>query len=246
MNLIYIFGSVLIVSLASFSGVTILALGEAKIRKYINLFISFAAGALISDVFLHVLPELAEGGHFGQLGFGMLVGILIFFVLERLIHVHHSHRGGDMTESASLTSRYIILLGDGLHNFMDGLAIAAAFQVDMTVGIATAIAVLLHELPHEIGDFAVLLHSGYTAKKALLANFISALTAFLGAGLGIWLGEFGGSTWILALAASSFLYIALSDLLPSLHGKNHKDGQWKDIVMIILGSVCVGLLLFLE
>lgn len=247
MNLLYIFGSVLVVSLASFAGVLSLAWGELRVRKYISLLVSFAAGALLGDVFLHVLPELAEGGHFNQLGFGMLTGILIFFILERLVHVHHHHEEADTQDKSLVSARYLIIFGDGLHNFMDGLAIAAAFQVHFSVGIATTIAVLLHELPHEIGDFAVLLQSGFTAKKALIVNFLSALTAFVGAMVGLFLGEFGGSVWILSLAASSFLYIALSDLLPGLHKSSHsRKGFWKEILMIILGSLSMAVLLFLE
>lgn len=247
MTYIYTFASVLGISLVSLVGVAMLVWEEKRLRKIFPALVSFAAGALLGDVFLHVLPELSESGMSAlKIGASLLVGVWAFFLLERIIHYHHGHEddGGSSAKAAS----YLVLLGDGLHNFLDGLVIAAAFQINVSVGFATTIAVLLHELPQEFGDFAILIRGGFSAKKALFLNFLSALTAVLGAALGLLIGEFGGSSWLLAVAASSFLYISMSDLIPEMHKEIHNHGRrwWMDLLMLVLGGLVMASLLLLE
>ena len=245
----YTFLSVIVISLVSLVGVFILVWGEARLRKFLLALVSFAAGALLGDVFLHILPELIESEVTPvSIGLWLLGGVWLFFALERLIHFHHGHFDGD--EQNVQATRYLILLGDGLHNFLDGLVIAVAFMSSKEVGLATVVAVILHELPQEFGDFAVLLHTGLKAKKALFLNFLSALTALVGAGVGLIVGNLSANTnnTLLILAASSFLYIAMSDLIPQMHKGLHSEKRywWVDLGMMILGGGVMALLLLLE
>ena len=213
---IYSFVSVIIVSLFSFIGVFALSIKEEILRKYIFVFISLAVGALLGDAFIHLIPEAFE--HVGNntlVSILIIVGVLIFFILEKFLHWHHH---GEDTEQIHPVGK-LILFSDGVHNFIDGIIIGVSFLVSVPVGIATTIAVILHEIPQEIGDFAVLLHSGYTKKRALWLNFLSALCSILGMILAFILGEAGEifSLWILPIAAGGFIYVAVADLIPELH-----------------------------
>jgi zinc and cadmium transporter len=146
----------------------------------------------------------------------VLLGILLSFIIEKFVHWHHCHNLGCKHIQPVGT---MMIIGDGVHNMIDGVLIATAYLVDIQLGIATTIAVMLHEIPQEIGDFAVLIHSGFSNKRALIWNFISALTAFLGAFFVLLLQQYsaGIETIFLPLVAGNFLYIAGSDLIPSLH-----------------------------
>lgn len=238
--------SVSLVSLASLIGIFTLSLREQRLRSILQYLVSFSAGVLLGDVFLHLLPEMLEsGGDPTFLGLYILLGIIVFFALERLIRWHHSHTDHDEQAHAAA---YFTLFGDGLHNFIDGVIIAGAFLVDTHVGIVTTLAVLAHEIPHEIGDFAVLIHGGWSVKKALKYNFLSALTAILGAVMVLLVGGNGNLSpgALLALATSSFLYIAMSDLVPELHKELNKRKSVIQFASFILGVILMWLLLFLE
>lgn len=239
--------AVTLISLASLGGASILIWGEKRVKILLPLMLNFAAGALLGDVFLHILPELLENGEDAiKIGQWLLIGVLIFFILEWRIKVHHSHEEDESGHNL-LGARYLILFGDGLHNFIDGLIIAAAFQLDIAVGFATTLAVLFHEIPHELGDFAVLLHSGLKPTRALWLNLLSALTAIVGALVGIFVGNIGGTNIVLALAASSFLYIAMSDLLPEINrGQKHHKGFILSLTTLLLGVAIMAALLKLE
>ncbi len=223
----YIFISVLLVSLVSLTGVFLLSLSKSFLQKMLLYFVSFAVGALFANVFLHILPEMAEIMSDLHAGFALvLLGIVISFLLEKCIHWHHCH---NLDCSCPQPVGTMMLIGDGIHNITDGILIAAAYLVDMELGIATTLAVVLHEIPQEIGDFAVLLHSGWSRGKALLANFVSALTAFLGAIAVLVLHEHVHDIelLLLPLTAGNFLYIAGSDLIPVLH----KESKMKNTVI---------------
>ncbi len=204
--------------------------------------IALAAGTLLGDSFMHLLPEAAHDGFSTQLGMYVLGGFLIMFALESLLHRSHSH-GEHVDEHAHGHVKpfgWTNLAGDALHNFIDGVIIAAAFLVDVHAGIATTVAVLAHEVPTELGDFAVLVRSGMPVKKALLLNFGSALFAFLGAGLVLSFDihiEALEST-VIPLIAGAFIYIAAADLVPELHHHSHR----RDIAVIVIGLL-VGLAL---
>jgi zinc and cadmium transporter len=224
--------SVLIVSLISFVGVFTLSIKVEKLRKVLIYFISFSAGALLGDVFLHLLPEIASDGFTLKISSLVLGGIGIFFVLEKVIHWQHCHM--PITEEHIHPFAYTNLIGDGLHNFIDGMLIVASYLVSIPVGIATTIAVILHEIPQEIGDFGVLIHGGFSKGKALMVNFETALMSVVGAIVALLLSNSvdGLERILVPLTAGAFIYIAGSDLIPELH----KDGNgdfWRGILQLI-------------
>ena len=214
---IYAIISVVIVSLISFVGVFFLALGEEKVKKYVEIFISLAVGALMGDAFIHIIPETFEKFSNKTLASILIIGgIILFLVMEKFLHWHHHE--DDTIEHPIQPAGKLILFTDGFHNLIDGIIIGVSFLVNTPLGIATTLAVVLHEIPQEIGDFAVLIHSGYTAKRALWLNFLSALTAVVGVILALVFGSMAESftLWILPIAAGGFIYIALADLIPEL------------------------------
>jgi len=241
--------SVFIVSLISFIGVFTLSIKVEKLRKFLIYVISFSAGALLGGAFLHLLPEIVEEHGFSlQISLYLILGIVAFFVLEKVIHWKHCHR--NVTEKGHIHAfAYTNLVGDGVHNFLDGVIIAVSYMVSLPVGIATTIAVILHEIPQEIGDFGVLLHGGFSRRKALMLNFASALTAVFGAVITLIVGgSISGLEKILVpIAAGGFIYIAASDLIPELH--KHSDSLKKgllQLIMFLLGIGVMWALLFLE
>src|SRR3989344_4320069 len=187
---IYAFVSVIIVSLISLIGVFSLSIKEEFIKKYIGLFISLAVGALLGDALIHLITETFKNSS-NSVFVSLLIisGILVFFTLEKFLHWHH--HGEDKDEPNIHPTGKLVLFSDGVHNLMDGIAIGISFIVNVPVGIATTIAIILHEIPQEIGDFAVLLHSGYTKKRALWFNFLSALSAVFGVFIAFILGKSG-------------------------------------------------------
>lgn len=214
---IWTIGSILLVSISSFVGVFLLSLSERILKKILLSLVSFAAGALLGSAFLHLLPEIVEQSANVRLPFILvLVGMLLSFLIERFLHFHHCHQleCSDHVHPAGT----VMLIGDSVHNLLDGILIATSYLVSVPVGIATTVAVLLHEIPQEIGDFAILLHSGYTKRRALFLNFLSALTAFIGAVLVLFLdqGVAHLEAYLLPIAVGNFIYIAESDLLPEL------------------------------
>lgn len=245
----YIFGSVLLVSLVSFIGVFSLALKEDVLKKYIGFFISLAVGALLGDAFIHIIPEsISEASNTTSVSILIIAGIISFFTMEKFLHWHHHGEEDDVKEVHPVGK--LVLVSDGVHNFIDGIIIGASFLVNIPLGIATTLAVILHEIPQEIGDFAVLIHAGFAKRKALWLNFASALLAILGAVLVIFLGSFAQSSidWLLPFASGGFIYIAVADLIPELH-KQNQNGLRSSIGQIIalsIGVVAMVLLTFIE
>ncbi len=230
-------GTVILVSLVSFVGILIFSTSEQIIRKSLQYFVSLSAGVLFGDVFLHILPELSEGdGISVTTNLILLGGILVSFVIEKIIHWHHCHVLPSADHHHPVGA--LTLFGDGIHNFVDGALIAGAFLVSPTIGYAAAIAIALHEIPQEISDFALLIYSGYSRKAALLWNFISALASLAGAALV--LGLQGAipdlSMYLLAFAGGNFLYIAGADLIPELH----KETRLRCALLQLL-CICAGI-----
>src|SRR3989344_8782723 len=190
----YIILSVIIVSLVSVIGVTALAFNKRFIEKIMLILVSLSAGTLFGDAFLHLLPEAVEKSGFTlTISLTLLAGVVAFFTIEKLIHWNHcpvpvnnhKHTKSHYSHIAPLN-----IIGDAVHNFMDGLIIAGSYMVSIPVGIATTIAVILHEIPQEMADFGVLLYSGLSKTKAIILNLLSALTAIIGAVIGIILSSF--------------------------------------------------------
>src|SRR3989344_2714774 len=245
---LYSLASVLIVSVISLVGVITLSINVEKLRKLLIYLVSFAAGALLGDAFIHLLPEAVEEAGFGvAISLYVLFGIGFSFLIEKVVHWHHFHYPLD--EGHVHPFAIMNLVGDLVHNFIDGIIIAASYMVNIPVGIATTIAVILHEIPQEISDFGVLLHGGFTKAKALFYNFLTALTAVLGAIAALLIGSRieGITISLAAFAAGAFIYIAGSDLIPELHkGKFDWKSSLMQFVAIVLGVLVMYTLLFLE
>ncbi len=241
--------SVFLVSAISLIGIFTLSIKTNKLKKALIYIISFSAGALFGDAFLHLLPEVVERTGFTlKISLSVLFGIILFFSLEKIIHWRHCHR--NVLEENHIHSFAIMnLIGDALHNFIDGIIIAASYIISVPAGIATTIAVGLHEIPQEIGDFGVLIHGGFSKTKALMMNFASALFAVLGAIMTFILQSYSSSLaeLLIPIAAGGFIYIAGSDLIPELHKDSDKlTKSFLQLIAFLLGIMIMILLLFLE
>lgn len=241
----YTITSVLIVSLLSLIGIFTLILSREKLKQLTLFLVSLSAGALLGDSFLHLIPEAVAKNN-GQLNIWLwlLAGILTFFILEKVVHWRHCHLL--TTESHPHPVGMMNLIGGGLHNFIDGMIIAGSYLIDFNLGLATTIAVVSHEIPRELGDFAILIYAGYTKFKALFYNFISAAISIIGA---IFALAIGGrienfSAFIVPFTAGGFIYIATSDLFPELKKDNDKLYQaFFQLASIIIG---IGIMLVLK
>lgn len=245
---LYSLASVAIVSLVSLIGIFTISIKEESLRKHIFLLVSLAVGGLLGDAIIHLIPEAFEmSDNTTMVSLAIIGGIVIFFVLEKVLHWHHHAAGEHNEETIHLTGK-MILISDGTHNFIDGLIIGGSFLVSTEVGIATTIAVILHEIPQEIGDFGVLLHSGYTKAKALWFNFLSALTSVAGVFVALSLADTGQtlSMWLLPIAAGGFIYIAMSDLIPELHKTKGLKHSALQLIAVIIGVLAMVMLLGLE
>lgn len=242
---LYTFLSVSLVSLISLIGVFTLGINQERLQRVLFYLVSFSAGALLGDVFIHILPELMHGEAAVQNGAYILAGIMLFFVLERVLMWHHSHGSHEEGVHAVV---YLSIIGDALHNFLDGVAIAAAFLISLPIGIATATAVIFHEIPQEIGQFAILIHGGWSRSKALLYNFASALTAILGAFLVLVFSQSvtEAPSLLLGIGAASFIYVAMSDLIPELQKESHLPRFALQLLCMVAGIGIMALLRMFE
>ena len=242
---LYTLGSVALVSGMSLVGILTLGLNNDRLKSILFYLISFSAGALLGDVFIHVIPEMAEIGFGAREGIYFIIGILIFFVLERFILWHHSH---DDHEEKIHSVVYLTMAGDSLHNFIDGIVIAASFLVSPVLGMASTLAVIFHEIPQEIGQYAILIHGGWSRGKALWYNFLSALTSVLGAVVVLLFAKNleGPPVFLLAFAGASFVYIAMSDLIPELHKEVGLKRSINQFIWFIIGIGLMATLLYLE
>ncbi|MBI2595539.1 ZIP family metal transporter [Candidatus Daviesbacteria bacterium] len=241
--LAYIIIFTLVGSVVSLVGGILLLIKQKFALSVSHYLSSFAAGALLSAAFFDLLPEAIK--HMEELKVDMnlplwmLFGILAFFLLERFIHHHHNHAGTPKEEKKSIIP--LVVIGDTLHNFTDGMAIAATFLISIPLGIVTSLAVAAHEIPQEIGDFGLLLNKGLERKKVLLINLFSSLAALAGAVL-VYLYQASFEKLlpvILALTAGFFTYIALANLIPEIHNQDDQKMAFWETVMLLLGVVVV-------
>lgn len=231
----------------SLIGAATLALSKKTLNRILLYLVSFSAGALLADALLHMLPEAAETLGFNtQMALYILIGIVFSFVIEKFIQWRHCHLGNSHEHPHPFV--YMNLIGDAVHNFIDGLIIMGSYVVSIPVGIATTLAVIFHEIPQEIGDFGVLLHGGFTKKKAILFNFFTAGTAIIGGIVGYFLTNaiLNFTTLLLPIAAGHFIYIAGTDLLPELHKEVRAEKSVLQLVSILLGIAVMLMLLLLE
>lgn len=231
-ELAYIFLATFIVSLISFVGVVTLALNDKILNKILLILIGLSAGALMGGAFLHLLPEAVEKSTGLNVYLFVLVGFILFFLIEKVLHWRHCHKG----ECDVHTFHYMNLVGDSIHNFIDGLIMAASFVVSIPLGITTTIAIATHEIPQEIGDFGVLLYGGFSKKRAIMLNFVVALTAVLGGIVGYFVSRFVENivVFILPFAAGGFIYIAATDLVPEIR----KELDMKKYMATLFVFIC--------
>lgn len=244
--------------LSVFAAGGFLLLPERRRQSLLPHGISFAIGALLTGAFCGLIPhafQVAGINEISQLSATILGGILLFFILEKLLvwrHCHsdtcvahgedsHNHGIGHQSKPGPTPAGAFIILGDSIHNFVDGVLIAAAFITDVQLGIVTSLAVAAHEIPQEVGDFAILLHSGYSRGKALLYNVLSSMATVVGGVLAYFGLEHlqGILPYLLSLAASSFIYIAVADLIPSLHQKTDSKSSLQQIALILAGVALI-------
>jgi len=239
--------SVAVVSVLSLVGIFTLILNKDRLNKLLLFFVSFSAGALFGGAFFHLLPEAVEQHGFGlQVSLYLILGILIFFVLEKFIYWRHCHIPTSKQHPHPVA--FMNVVGDGLHNLIDGMVIAGSYLVSPALGIATTTAVVLHEIPQEIGDFGVLLHAGLSRAKALFFNFLSALMAFVGVIISLLIGanSEGYLLFLLPITAGGFIYIAGSDLIPELHKESAVSKSFMQFVFLVLGVLVMAGLKFLH
>lgn len=227
--------STVFVSLLSFIGVFLLSFQQDKLKKILILLMCFAVGVLLGNSFFHLLPESYFHIHeTSYVAWACIGGFLIFFFIEQILHIRtHQNKGNTNIKSYG----YLNLYADGVHNFVDGILIAVTWLYTPELGIATTLTIILHEIPQEISDFGVLLQAGFSRKKALLYNFISACSAILGTVVTLLIGEKieHFSTYLLPFAAGGFIYLAASSLLPEIVKLSNKRNYWLYIICIVLG-----------
>ncbi len=233
---------------ASFAGGVLSVLSAALFAlnaraHWVNALVSYAIGALLGAVFLDILPEAMELGSSAAAVSGtVLVGILLFFTLEKLLlwrHCHHDHCEVHEPHEHDVNHRSgtMIMVGDTFHNFVDGIIIAAAFLTDVQLGIVTSLAIIAHEIPQEVGDFMILLHSGYSKAHALMLNMVSSLATLVGGVLAYYALQSMQShvPTLLALAAASMIYVAVADLIPGLHKRTQLKDTIQQVLLIVAG-----------
>jgi len=227
-------------SLAGILGGTLLLFQEKLARKMSIYFVAFATGTLLSAAFLDLLPEALEVGSLESVMVWVLVGFLSFLLLEKFLFWYHCHDGSCDVHNPP-TYKYNIIIGDTLHNFIDGVAIAVSFLIDVRVGIATTVAVFAHEIPQEIGDFGVLLHAGLSRTKVFGYNLVSALAAPLGALAGFYLSGAVEKIepLLLGFIAGNFIYVASADLIPHLNHEWKLSASIIQIFLMFLGIAVV-------
>ncbi len=240
-ELIYIMISSFLIALIAFIGIFTLALNDKVLNKILLILVSLSAGALMGGAFLHLLPEAieeAEGTDFNVFLI-VLVGFLLFFLIEKVLHWRHCHKG----KCDVHTFQYMNLIGDSIHNFIDGLIISAGFISSIELGITTVIAIAAHEIPQEIGDFGVLIYGGFKKKKAIVLNFAVALTIVLGGIVGYLISSTVNQSvvFLLPFAAGGFIYIAATDLVPEIKKETDIKKSMATILVFISGILIMWL-----
>jgi len=241
---VYTFISVGIVSAISLVGVFFLSMREERLRRILHWLVSFAVGALFGDAFIHLLPESFEAAGPGiTVPLLAISGILLFFVLEKFMLWRHCHVPTSAHHPHPVVA--MNLIGDGIHNLLDGMIIGAGYQVSPALGLSTTLAIILHEIPQEIGDYGVLVHGGLSPQKALRFNFLSALISLVGAFLSLAVGFHSESFsfFVLPMTAGGFIYMAGTDLIPELRHETDLGQSFAQLFFISLGVALMALLL---
>jgi zinc and cadmium transporter len=224
-----------VIGLMSLVGVVGFVFSDSFFKKISLFIVAFSTGALLGGAFLHLLPEsISEIGSVTPYLY-LLLGVIVFYVLERILKWHHCH--DDEGDCGVHTFTYMSLIGDSVHNFIDGLVIVAAFFISPEVGIASVVAIASHEIPQELGDFAVLVHGGFSKTKALVWNLLSAATALIGVVVGYFLVNNieNISLALLPFAAGGFIYVSMSDLIPELHKESSLKRSLINFLMFVVG-----------
>jgi len=235
MTLLYILLATGVISLFSLVGILFLSAKKKFVERIIVLLISLAAGTMMGGTFLHLLPEASEFMEGSQLFLLVLLSFILFYLIERFLYWRHCHHDDCKVHSKGVG--YLNLIGDGIHNFIDGMVVASAFMADFRLGLVTTLAISMHEIPQEIGDFGVLLRAGFTKKKALLLNLASALAAVLGALVSYFSSHQveNLTTYMLPIAAGGFLYISASDLLPEIRKEENMKKAIVSLIVFLFG-----------
>lgn len=243
----YTLVSVCLVSLISLIGILFISINPGKLNKILLLLVSFAAGSLFGDAIIHLLPEAFEQiNNSLQTSLLVITGIFIFFILEKFVRWRHCHIPTSKDHPHPMVT--MNLIGDLVHNLIDGMIIGASYSVNIPIGLATTIAVIMHEIPQEIGDFGVFLHGGLSIRKAMILNFLSALTAIIGGIISLIAGPIvkNYSIILLPLTAGGFIYIAGSDLIPELQGCETASVSFFQLLAMGCGVGVMALLIFFE
>ena len=232
-----ILASAILIALFSLVGLFTFYLKHETMKKYLWVLIALASGTLLSASFFHLIPEtFHEAGE--AAGLYILAGVLLSYIIESGLHWHHCR--GTCKEVKVKPMGYLILIGDGLHNFIDGIVLGAAYMADFNLGLITTVAIIAHEIPQELSDFGILLKSGMNRTKALITNFIVACTVILG-GLTAYFFATNETTFIplIGIAAGNFIYLALSDLVPELHEHNSTKRTLMKFAVMLLGIAII-------
>jgi zinc and cadmium transporter len=232
-ELLYIIVVTFAIALIAFIGIFTLLLKEKLLNKILLILVSLSAGALMGGAFLHLIPEAVEKSQGTDIFLFVLVGFILFFVIEKVLHWRHCHKG----KCDVHTFTYMNLVGDTIHNFIDGLILAASFVTSVELGLTTTIAIAAHEIPQEIGDFGVLIYGGFKKKKAIILNFIVALSIVIGGLIGYFISKSVGSavTFLLPFAAGGFIYIAATDLIPEIKKELDFKKYMATLIVFIIG-----------
>jgi zinc and cadmium transporter len=239
--------SVILISLVAVVAIIPVLMKKKLSKHFLLVLLSLSVGTLLGGVFIHFLPEMAEQGYTLGTAIYILLGFLVFFVIEKFVHYRHKKncQHGNCGHGHAYHLAPLNLIGDGVHNFLDGMVIAGSYIVSIPLGIAATISILFHEVPQEIADFGVLLYSGMSKLKAVMFNLLSAATAIVGAVLGLFLaGKTANFTlFIIPFAAGSFLYIAASNLVPELH---RHCKLWDTVLHLVAILVGVGIMVLVS
>ena len=234
-ELIYILGAVVLVSLVSLVGIASISFKKGFVNKYMFILVAFATGTLLGTVFFDLMPEsIALGGSFGFI----LLGLILFFGIESFVHWHHH---AEDCKNCLHPAAHLTIIGDSFHNFLDGVIIAASFLAGIPTGIVVTFAIIMHEVPQEMGDFLILVNSGLSKKKALAFNFLSATFSILGGLLAFFFLNQTQSLLplVTSLAAGGLLYVAAADLIPELHKEKNYKKLTSQFLFLVLGILVI-------